>query len=621
MDHKKLAAQILERVGGQENIQSFYHCSTRLRLRLKDDRKASKDQVSSLEGVIQVVQGGGEFQVVIGSSVSEVHDELNQLTTGDFQEETTPHLEQRKGFKNRFNQAVDIISGIFTPIIGALAGAGIIKGILVILSTTGVLNNQEGSYRILNAAADSVFYFLPIVIALTASRKFKADTIISVIIGAALLYPDLVTLMASGESITFFTVPVLPGVYSSTVIPIIIAIWVLSKLEKFLKRVTPDVIKILVVPALSLAIIVPLTLIVFGPVGNYLGYLLSSSYAFMYHLSPAVAGAFLGGTWAILVIFGLHKVLVPVGINDIARSGQTTIFVFSAAANFAQAGAALGIFFKLKDKKQKSLAGTASLTALFGITEPAIYGFTLKYKKPMIAAVIGGAIGGIITGIAGSRAIAAASPGLMTLPIFFGDGFIGLLIGITVAFLISLLLTIIFGFEEQGDRAEVNQQKESKTTSHHESTDKEILVAPLSGSLISLEKVNDPVFSSKSMGDGFAIIPSEGKLYAPVDGVVATVFPTGHAIGLRGHDGVEILMHVGLETVNLQGKHFSVKVKPDQEVQKGDVLLEFDLEEIIKAGYDSTTPIVITNSQEISRTMKISNKTNIVVGEEVMTLN
>lgn len=620
MKPKELAVQILEHVGGFENIISFYHCSTRLRLRLKNDEKASKTSVSSLEGVIQVVQGGGEFQIVIGSSVSDVYNALIEMSPDDSEEQSFSSSKQ-KGIKNRFNQAIDIISGIFTPIIGALAGAGIIKGILVILATTGLLNNQEDSYRILNAAADSIFYFLPIVIAITASRKFKADMIISVIIGAALVYPDLVTLLTSGETITFFSLPVVAATYSSTVIPIIIAIWALSKLEILLKSIVPDVIKILVVPALSLAIIVPLTLLVFGPVGNYLGYLLSSSYTFIYDLSPPIAGALLASIWSILVIFGLHKVLVPVGINDIARMGYTTIFAFTAAANFAQAGAALGVFLKLRNKKQKSLAGTASLTALFGITEPAIYGFTLKYKKPMIAAVIGGAIGGLIAGLAGSKAIAAASPGLMTLPIFFGEGFIGLIIGVTSAFITSMVLTMILGIEEEKGNSNTVQKKEIVTIDKDIEKKGETIVSPLTGRLIPLKDINDSAFSSEAMGKGVAIVPTDGRVYAPFSGKVESVFPTGHAIGLQSIYGTGLLIHVGLETVNLKKKHFSVKVTQGQEVQQGDLLLEFNLIEIKKEGYDITTPIVIVNKNGSNKRINLSKQTNLVTGNELMVLN
>ncbi|ETT56262.1 PTS system beta-glucoside-specific transporter subunits IIABC [Paenibacillus sp. FSL R7-269] len=383
---KEMAKEIIALVGGESNIDSLIHCATRLRFTLKDQSVAQKSELGKLPGVLTVVETAGQFQVVVGNTVGEIYKEIMEQTSLGEGESSDKGSRRSKG--SFLEKAIDVVSSIFSPIIGVLAGAGIIKGILLILTQLELLQKTTGTYQILNAASDSVFYFLPVVLAITAAKKFGANQMVSVIVGLSLLYPGLVTFMASGEPITFLSIPVLSGTYASTVIPSILAVWVLSHLERLLTRIIPDVLKLLLVPAISLSVIVPLTLLIFGPFGIYVGNGVSSLYNSMYELSPLIAGLFVGGGWTILVMFGLHKVLVPIGLNDIATLGSTTIFAFAAPANLAQSGAALAVAVKLKNKEMKSVATTASLAASLGITEPAIYGFNLKYKLPMIVAVI-----------------------------------------------------------------------------------------------------------------------------------------------------------------------------------------------------------------------------------------
>ncbi|WP_339307515.1 beta-glucoside-specific PTS transporter subunit IIABC [Paenibacillus sp. FSL R5-0519] len=586
---KDMAKEIIELVGGESNINSLIHCATRLRFTLKDRTNVKKSELSKLPGVLTVVETAGQFQVVVGNIVGEVYKEIMEQTSlGD------GAGSDNSGSKGSIlERAIDVVSSIFSPIIGVLAGAGIIKGILLILTQTELLQKTTGTYQILNAASDSVFYFLPVVLAITASKKFGTNQMVSVIIGLSLLYPGLVTFMASGEHLTFLSIPVLSGTYASTVIPSIIAIWVLSYLERFLIRIIPDVLKLLLVPAISLSVIVPLTLLIFGPFGIYVGNVVSSGYNYMYEVSPLIAGLFVGGGWTILVMFGLHKVLVPIGLNDIATLGYTTIFAFAAPANLAQSGAALGVALKLKNKKMKSVATSASLAASLGITEPAIYGFNLKYKAPMIIAVISGSIGGIIVGIAGSKAYAAAVPGLMTLPIFFGPGFIGIIISIVTAFVVAFVVTLLWKFKMEDDIPEEILGNSVEATT---STFQEVIIdAPLSGTVMPLTEVNDEAFASEALGKGTAITPSIGSVYAPCDGEIVSVHSGGHAIGIRNKEGVELLIHIGIGTVKLKGKYFTVHIKEGDIIKHGDLIVQCELEKIKAEGFDTTTMLIVTN--------------------------
>nr|WP_154983599.1 beta-glucoside-specific PTS transporter subunit IIABC [Paenibacillus xylanexedens] len=586
---KEMAKEIIALVGEESNINSLIHCATRLRFTLKDRSIVKKSELSKLPGVLTVVETAGQFQVVVGNVVGEVYKEIMEQTSlGDGVDSND------SGSKGSIlERAIDVVSSIFSPIIGVLAGAGIIKGILLILTQTDLLQKATGTYQILNAASDSVFYFLPVVLAITASKKFGTNQMVSVIIGLSLLYPGLVTFMASGESLTFLSIPVLSGTYASTVIPSIIAIWVLSYLERFLIRIIPDVLKLLLVPAISLSVIVPLTLLIFGPFGIYVGNVVSSGYNYLYEVSPLLAGLFVGGGWTILVMFGLHKVLVPIGLNDIATLGYTTIFAFAAPANLAQAGSALGVALKLKNKKMKSIATSASLAASLGITEPAIYGFNLKYKAPMIIAVISGSIGGIIVGIAGSKAYAAAVPGLMTLPIFFGPGFIGIIISIVTAFLVAFGVTLLWKFKMEDDIPEemLENSAEAATSPFQEV----IIDAPISGTVIPLTDVKDEAFASEALGKGSAITPSVGTVYSPCDGEIVSVHSGGHAIGIRNKEGVELLIHIGIGTVKLKGKYFTVHVKEGDIIKHGDLIVQCELEKIKAEGFDTTTMLIVTN--------------------------
>lgn len=455
MDFKSIAKEILVNVGNEENIKDVIHCHTRLRFSLINFEKVNKDNLSKIEGVITVVESMDQLQVVIGSKVDKVYKELETMINKT--NKSTANNTIEKGSK--FNKSLTTMAQIFTPTIYALAGSGMIKGILAVVSMYYLNKHnidikQNDTYVILSAASDAVFYFFPIILGYTSAKVFKTHEIISMVLGATLCYPGIVSLMAEERAVSLFSIGITKASYTSSVIPIIIAVWMLSYLEKFLKKVIPDVIEMIMVPTLSILIMVPATLLVFGPVGIYLGNGVNSLYQLLMNFSPILCGAFIGGMWCVLVIFGAHRPILPIAINDIAQNGRQNLLAFAGAANFSQAGAAMGVFLKSKNKSLKTVALSGSITALFGITEPAIYGANLRLKKPMICAVICGAIGGGIMGYGGAFGIAFANQGVLTIPVYAQagtKGFLAYLIGCLVAFFGSAILTYIVGFNDIED--------------------------------------------------------------------------------------------------------------------------------------------------------------------------
>lgn len=604
MDYKKISQEILINLGGKDNVKELSHCMTRLRFKLNDSSKANKDKISSIEGVITVVQSMGQFQVVIGNKVTKVYDEMIKLVPESGVSSSNIETTEKQNLGNTILAAV---SGIFTPTIPAIAGSGMIKGILSVLAmfymkNYGINIKEYQTYIILNALADAVFYFMPIILGYTAAKVFKTSEIISMIIGGTLCYPAFTALMTGKEAVNFLGLHVTKATYTSSVIPIIIAVWVLSYVEKFLQKYIPEVLKIIMVPTFALLIMLPSTILLFGPIGIYLGDAISFSYKSIYGLSPALCGAFVGGLWCVLVIFGAHRALLPIGINDVATTGRQNLLAFAGAANFSQAGAALGVFFKTKNKQLKTISMSSSVTALFGITEPAIYGVNLRLKKPMVCAVICGAIGGGIMGIGGSYGNAFANQGILTIPVYAEAGtvaFLSYLAGCSIAFFGSAILTYIVGFEDIQD---ANEETNNNTLVENlPSSDNLDIYSPLEGTVIPLNEVKDEVFSSKVIGDGVALIPSKGVIKAPADCTVVSLFPTLHAVGLKLDNGAELLIHIGLNTVELGGQHFEKFINQGDLVKKGAELIAFDIDKIKDAGYDITTPVIISNTGEFSK--------------------
>ncbi|MGQ3479617.1 beta-glucoside-specific PTS transporter subunit IIABC [Paenibacillus sp. TY11] len=605
MSNEKLAKDILASVGGERNVSSLVHCATRLRFKLKNRDQADKNQTQNIPGVITVVENGGQYQVVIGNTVGDVYKDILKISSvGDDDKSNASAAPEG----NWFNKTVDIISGIFTPFLGALAASGILKGLLLMLASLGWLTKTGGVYSIWFAAADSIFYFLPIAIAVTSSKKFGANTFVALAVAGALVYPNIITLYNDKADISFFNIPVILMSYTSSVIPVIIAVWLLSILEKFLNRVIHDSVKNFITPLICLMVIVPLTLIAVGPIGIYASLGLAKGYTFLYNLSPIVAGVIVGAGWQMLVVMGLHWAFIPIMYNNIAVYGHDTLKPLFAPSNFAQAGAALGVFLKTKNPKVKAIAGPAAITGLFGITEPIIYGISIRYRKPFIWAIIGGAIAGAITGASGSVAIAPGIPGLASLPIFFGTGFAGFVIAIIVAYVFTAITTYFFGFNDSMEKEMVavhEEKKEVETTAP--TLTNENISSPLTGAIQPLSEISDEVFSTGAMGKGVAIVPEDGKLLSPFNGTIANAFRTGHAIGIVSDGGTEILVHIGMDTVKLKGQHFKTHIAEGDRVTKGQLLVEFDIEEIKALGYDITTPIIVTNTAEYSDVKVLGN--------------
>lgn len=629
MKNQEIAKDVLKLVGGQKNIKTVVHCATRLRFQLKNENKADTEGLKQHEGVIQVVQSGGQYQVVIGSNVSDVYEELMKVGSFSSSDSETGSGGEKKGF---VSNAIDIISSIFTPFLGIIAGSGVLKGLLNLSVFLGWIGVDSGTYQLLYAAADGVFFFMPMALAITAARKFKTNEFLALALAMAMLYPGFGTFAKSvaeaGGSLTFLGLPVIYsadiGGYASTVIPIILAVWIQSYVEKFSKKIVPTFLRIFGVSLITLLIMVPLAYIVIGPLGLVFGQAIGAGYKMIYGFSQVLAGAILGGFWQVLVIFGMHWGLVPIALNNLATTGMDTMIPMSLPGVLAQAGAALGIFLKAKDTKLKGLAGSGTLTALFGITEPTVYGVTLPLKKPFIFACIGGAIGGAITAYNGVISYAFGQS-ILTFPNFIGpDGdtskVIASMIACGIAFIFAAVMTYFFGGvnNKKEEVKENNQTEPSKDVT--ESSEKELLlVSPLTGRVMPLDTIADPVFSSGTMGKGLAIEPVEGKLFAPADGEIALMFPTGHAVGLKTTDGAEILIHIGMDTVELDGEGFTTHVTQGEKVQKGQLLVEFDIPFIQSKGKPIVTPIVVTNSSDFTD-LKVADLKETKVGDLLVTI-
>lgn len=600
MSNQDLSKQIINYVGGESNVISLVHCATRLRFKLKDQSKANKAALEKTPGVITVVESAGQFQVVIGNNVDQVYAKIIKETA---LEDTDKNGKDEGGTSGKIlGKAIDLISGIFSPLLGAFAGAGLLKGLLALFVKLGWLDITTGTYMILNAAADSTFYFLPILLGFTSARKFKANPFVAVAIAGALVYPTMITAFTEGAQISFLGIPVTLMSYASSVIPIILAVWIQSYVEKLLRSVIHESVRNILVPMLALVIIVPLTFLVFGPIGNTISQALASVYTWAYNLSPIIAGVIVGAFWQVFVIFGVHWGLVPIMLNNVTTLGYDTMLPMVAAAVLAQAGAGLGVLLKTRNKQTKALAGSSTIAGVFGITEPLIYGITLKFKKPFIYACISGAVGSAIIGVGGGAGYEFSVPSLLTIPTFIGPGFGATILGMAVSFVLAALLVMTLGFKDEAE-ANVNAPSDpasgnaaAATATAGSLVEKEIIVSPLEGKIMPLEQLPDEAFASGAMGKGIVIEPSVGRLTSPVNGTVTTVFPTGHAIGITSDEGTELLIHVGVNTVKLKGQFFDKQVKEGDLVKQGDLLLNFDVEQIRAAGFVTATPIIVTNS-------------------------
>ena len=490
------------------------------------------------------------------------------------------------------NKILGAISGSFAPILGVLAGSGLISALLSILKSLGWISAESGTYAILSAAGHAVFYFFPIFLGYTMANKLGANGFVGAAIGAALLEPNYVNLVTSqAQDVSFLGIPVLLASYSSTVFPIVIAASIYAALDKVLRKVVYKELQMFINPMISLLVIVPLTILIFGPFGTYVGEALSVSIQFLSDKSGILTGAVLGAAWSFLTILGLHWAVIPIFLANLAATGFDPIIAMVAAAPFAQIGMGLGVFFKTKDTKLKTLAGSGLLpSALAGTTEIITYGLLVRYKRTMLIVGVSGAIGGAIIGALGVTGTAFALPSFLSIPVFTPIPLF--LVGVLTSLVLAMVLTLVFGYEGKNDQA-VTSNKEFGL----EKVRKETISSPLTGNIIPLNELSEPLFSTETIGKGIAIEPTKGDIISPVDGVVTTLFPSKHASGITSDDGAEILIYIGENTINLNGKFFTSHVKQWDKVKKGDLLIEFDIEKIRAEGYDIKSPIIVTNTE------------------------
>lgn len=596
MNYELLAKSILESVGGEKNVSHLTHCATRLRFNLKDSTKANVEKLKKTKGVMGVVNKGGQFQVIIGSDVASAYKELLKL--GDFQSGTSKDdSDEKKGLAKAF----DIISGTFTPILPPLTAAGMLKAMLVLLTTFGYMSKESQTYYILSFMSDAIFFLFPVALGYTASVKFKCNPFMGMLLGGIMIHPNWNALVAAKEAVTFLGLPVRLVSYTSSVIPIILVVWVMSYVENFADKISPKPIKFFSKPLITILIMGPLALIALGPLGSVLGDGLAKAVTAINNVAPWSIPMLVGGASPLLVMVGMHYALIPIGFNELGLKGQENVVgPGMLVSNVAQGGATLGVALKTKNKNLKQLAGSAGLTALLGITEPAMYGVTLRLKKPLISVVAGGALAGLYAGAMGVVRYSSGAPGLASLPIFIGENpmnIVHALIACGIAFVSSFALVWIIGFEDPVEE-EVSEVEDEAAIDIQPLTNKITIASPMKGNIIPLSKVKDETFASEMMGKGIAINPVEGKVVSPVDGKVQMVFKTKHAIGLKANNGPEILIHIGMDTVQLEGKYFTAKVKDGDEIKVGDTLVEFDMNAIKKEGYELITPVIVTNSND-----------------------
>ncbi len=620
---EKEAKEILTLVGGSNNVNSLVHCATRLRFELKDNKKADKTALEGLSYVLSVVVSGGQFQVVIGPKVSSYFEEIMKIAN------------LKKDTEKSGNMSIlKIISGAFSPLIPIMAGAGMVKALLTVLAEFGIMSDASATYAVLSAAGNAVFYFMPIFLGITLSKQFGANAYVGGALGAALLEPSFTALIGQ-EGTNFFGIPLTAVDYATTIFPIFIISFIYAYLDKFLKKVIKQELQMFLVSMICIIVLVPLAALVFGPFGTTIGNVISAVVMKLFNFSGIVAGVVLGATYPFLTILGLHWGFTPITLQNITEFGGDVVEGAAACCVYAEIGIAIGAYLKgKKHSKIKEIAGPTLLTGfLAGVTEPILYGIIMRYKRLMIVVAIAGGVGGAINGLFGVTLDAFVFHNVFSMVMLTYSPFLPFLLGVAAALATGIILTYFWGITSD-DKSDFEAVLESETANTTTNEIKEVttntvvtekkhseIFAPVSGTAIALENVEDEVFASGATGQGLAILPNEGKICAPFDGEVVAVFPSKHAVGLRSVDGVEMLIHVGLNTVMLNGKYFTLKIEQDAHVNKGDVLLEFDIENIKKEGYSVVTPVLVTNFDDVDLKVVANENDVLHTGDKVMDIN
>lgn len=630
--YEQLANEIIKHVGGKENILSLVHCVTRLRFQLKDENRADDDILKNMDGVVTVMKSAGQYQVVIGNHVPAVYADVCEAAGI-----STSTQEEKNEHKNIFDALIDTISGIFQPILSIMTAAGMLKGLNALFLALGWYADTSGTAIFMNTIGDALFMYLPIILGYTSAKKFGLKPFVGLVIGAALCYPAIQqsalagggdplytlfagTLFESPVYMDIFGIPVITMDYTSSVVPVILICFFASKCEKQLNRVIPETLKFFFVPMFTLFIALLCGFIVIGPIATFASNLIAEGIMNVRNFSPMLAGALVGGFWQVLVIFGLHWGFIPIYINNIATMGFDNVMMPFFGATFAQTAVVIAMLIKTRDKKLRALCVPAAISGIFGVTEPAIYGITLPRKKPFIISCIASAIAGAYFGFANLREFIMGGLGIFEFPAMIDPAtnnmdslYVGV-IGAILAMVVGFVLTMLFFKDDKA--ADVKEAQDTKKPVAKELLDKEIIAMPLQGRVLPLSEVQDAAFSQGVLGKGLAIEPDTGEVVSPVNGVVTTLFPTFHAIGITADSGVEVLIHVGMDTVQLEGAFFHPAVQQGDRVTAGQKLLSFDMEEIRKAGYSLITPVVITNSSQYLDILETGLKSS----EELLTI-
>ncbi|MCF1684676.1 beta-glucoside-specific PTS transporter subunit IIABC [Tetragenococcus halophilus] len=621
-NNKETATFIVEHIGGQQNVDSLVHCATRLRFKLKDTSKVDEKALKDHPGILTAVESGGQYQVVIGNHVAKVYQEIMDqydIQAGESSDadddKSAEDIKQSVRSKNPIAIVFEYISGTFSPLIPALAGSGMIKALLAVLTMAGWLSEESSTYAVLDAASNGLFYFFPVFIGISAAKFLKVNPYVGGVIGAGLLEPTFASLMDASQSLDFMGIPLIISDYTQTVFPMLVAMAFYAPIERFFKKYSPDTIQLFFVPMMGILIMVPLTALIFGPFSQYLSQAIANGLVALLDLSSILTGIVFASVWPFLVVLGVHWGITPIQLDNLARGGDP-LNAMAAGATFAQMGIAFGIFLRYRKNKNLSslsLAGTVS-GIVAGVTEPILYGFILRYRRLIPILIISGAAGGGLIGFFGAEMYSYAFNSVLTIPAY--GPIPQYVFSIAVSFVVGTVLTFIFGLGKEADASvatestsETMNESKEEVEAEKEASDKEEIVegtqikiqSPLSGELVPLTEVEDEVFSSGAMGKGAAILPTDGKLVAPFDSKITSFFPSKHAIGLTDENGIELLIHIGMDTVQLDGKHFSSSVEEGQEVKQGDTLVNFDVEAIQQAGYSVVSPIIVTNTDSFKQ--------------------
>ena len=603
MKYKDFNTKIIELVGGKDNVQAVVHCMTRLRFTLKDRSKAKTEEIKKMDGVVDVVSNDVAYQIIVGTHVSEVHSELISMLgiSGE------ANSSENKVKKNPIKAVLDLFSESMTPILEPIIAAGMLAGVLSLLSLTGIISAESPTYILLDNIRSSVFFFLPIFMAMSCAKRLNASPFLAVALAATLLSTGI----NGVEGLSFFGIELPATTYSNSFIPIILAVWFMGYVQKYLKKVLPKFLHYFLVPVFTLIICLPITLMFFGPIGEWIGSAMSWVCMFLMNtLGNWSVIALYAAVQPFLIMFGAGNFIIPIVVQFHAELGYDPIFYAACTiSDIAVAGAMLGYFLRAKNEKQKQLFGTFSFSALMGVTEPAIYGAFVKFRKLFLAVAIGGGLGGLFAGIANVKTYAMAW-GLAGLPSYIGNNdyknFYSMIIAVIIGFVAAAVAAYFLGIPKDSEKAETSDEKAVSSKSDDSMMNKVVVNGCATGKLVKLSEINDKAFSSGALGSGVGIIADNNLVVAPVDGEVVCVFPTKHAFGLKTESGVELLIHIGIDTVELEGKHFTTMVNQGDKVKIGQPLVQVDFDKVKEEGFDPTIIMVVTNTQDYLDVIPVS---------------